>query len=392
MKVLIVGNPQRRDVFVPNFVTRLTGAAKIHVDILFLDPIANMQEVTLPGSVRLFLPRQGALTKYLAGIPKIRLFQKWSNATRLLARMEQYDLCHIHGVDPFYGLVITQLKKHAGQVISSIYGSEFYLCPSKLHKMLMARVYRASDLVSLTNEATRADFVSTFGDRYRNRSQTLRYGLTPLEEIRRIEHVSASECKSRLAINPDTITVMCGYQGNPNNQHFAILSALERVSRELPDNLMLLLPMTYGGTPEYMRQVKQRLIETGLPFKLFEEFVPDREVAYLRKATDIMINLPASDQFSGSMQEHMYAGSVVITGNWLPYSSFDALDILTVKVPTVDEVGAQLLQVIVDLDNYRQKAGRNREAIWQLSSWDESIARWLTVYSNLLSQPIPLSR
>jgi len=108
--------------------------------------------------------------------------------------------------------------------------------------------------------------------------------------------------------------------------------------------------------------------------------MPDREIALIRKASDVFINVQVTDQFSGSMQEHLFAENVVITGDWLPYKTLDERGVFMRKVSSVDDVGRELLHVAHNLDSLRKNCLINPDIIWELSSWEKNIQSWVGLY------------
>jgi glycosyltransferase involved in cell wall biosynthesis len=110
----------------------------------------------------------------------------------------------------------------------------------------------------------------------------------------------------------------------------------------------------------------------------------DREVAFLRLSSDIMIQVQNTDSFSSSMREHLYAGNVVITGDWLPYETLDKKGCFMLKVSDVDLVGEKLVYAINNLDSLKKRCQGNPEIIWELSSWENNIDSWCNLYDEVL--------
>ena len=98
-----------------------------------------------------------------------------------------------------------------------------------------------------------------------------------------------------------------------------------------------------------------------------------------------MINTPISDQLSASMIEHLYAENIVITGNWLPYDIFDQNNIFLSKVSSVDGVGEKLVYVIKNYNKLKKKYKYNKELIYSLCSWENSIKKWKNMYKEVLN-------
>ena len=84
----------------------------------------------------------------------------------------------------------------------------------------------------------------------------------------------------------------------------------------------------------------------------------DEEVYQLRADTDILLYAPVSDAFSASVTQALAAGSVVITGAWLPYKSRKISGFKYHEISNLSDAGSSIQQVI---DNWGDHAGRGRE-------------------------------
>ena len=104
------------------------------------------------------------------------------------------------------------------------------------------------------------------------------------------------------------------------------------------------------------------------------------EIALIRKATDIMIQVQTTDQFSGSMQEHLYAQNVVITGSWLPYKAMKNEGIYFEEIRNIAEITDLLPEIIRNCSTYESKTHQNTEIISNLSRWENNIQAWSKLY------------
>ncbi len=240
-------------------------------------------------------------------------------------------------------------------------------------------LYRISSAITFTNRNTPEEFDRYFHGRYSEKLSVCRFGLAPLSELKNLR-LTKAECRESLGIPNDSFLVTIGYNANIGQQHLGVLKSINDYSSRLPENLYLLLPLTYGGPQNYKSSLKSWLEDSGLRYKLFSKFMPDREIALIRKASDVFINVQVSDQFSGSMQEHLFAENVVITGDWLPCKTLDERGVFMRKVSSVDDVGRELVHVANNLDSLRKDCLKNPDIIWELSSWEKNIQSWVGLY------------
>jgi glycosyltransferase involved in cell wall biosynthesis len=74
-------------------------------------------------------------------------------------------------------------------------------------------------------------------------------------------------------------------------------------------------------------------------------YLPAEEYLALLKGSDIFVNMRKSDQLVASMIEALYTGRIVITGKWLPYSSFIAKKLKIEEINDVSELSYELQEI-----------------------------------------------
>jgi hypothetical protein len=138
--------------------------------------------------------------------------------------------------------------------------------------------------------------------------------------------------------------------------------------------------MTYGNEIKYKELVIDNLNQFPFSQTTFSEYLDDIDNARLRLSSDIMIQLQANDQLSGAMQEHLFAGNVVITGAWLPYKLFRSKGIFFREIQEIANIGDELVYCLNNLDREKQKCIGNDEKIYSMSGWENTISDWVNVY------------
>jgi hypothetical protein len=140
--------------------------------------------------------------------------------------------------------------------------------------------------------------------------------------------------------------------------------------------------MTYGQMENITRhEVKTLLKVTSLNYRVVEDYLPIEELLALRFASDIFIHIQTRDQMASSMLEHLAAGSVVITGKWLPYELLEKLNVYFIQINKVDELKVTLLEVIQHLETHLEKCKKNRAIILNLISWGKNKYPWYEAYN-----------
>jgi hypothetical protein len=213
------------------------------------------------------------------------------------------------------------------------------------------------------------------------RCRIVRFGLRPLDHIERLRREGdRAHHKRAMGILPDRIVVVAGYNASPHQHHAAIIDALRALGAERARGIEVLLPMTMGGNAAYIRGIEARMVASGLSHRLFTRLMTDEEVARLRLATDIMVQVQPTDQLAGAMQEHLAAGCVVLTGSWLPYGVLREAGVRFWTVDAREEVRDALVAAIDELPDRTRQCSGNARCIHDLSSWSVTAAGWSALY------------
>ena len=122
------------------------------------------------------------------------------------------------------------------------------------------------------------------------------------------------------------------------------------------------------------------LNNTSLNSLVLDEFLTPTENACLRKISDILLNLPLSDQFSGSMQETLYAENIVLTGSWLPYEELLNQGIYMHSIDVFNNFSEELILIVKNLNSFKLNTSKNKEIIRTFSHWNITIDCWKDLY------------
>lgn len=377
IRILLVGNGDAQ--FVVHYADWLkrAGGDLYEVDILSFNRIS---ERNLPYYHKVFSYPFG---KTRPGTPAYRL-RRIFNTIRLIFRIlpliNQYDFIHYHYVD-FFSYLISLLVKEKGKSrqIASIWGSDMYRAKG-INRFGLRKLIRRSFRISIANPESRVHFEKLFPEKA-DRVLPLRFGLKPLEYLTGLNR-SREEAKRELGWNPNKRTVVIGYNLQLIQQHLRILDQLARPEMlAWADKIHLVLPITYAGTQSYKEQILNRLKELPFEFTVYQKYLPDEEVALIRLAADVFIQLQTHDQLSGSMQEHLFASSVVITGSWLPYRMLKEEGVWFLEIDRMNELAPMLSNVLENYDDYSARTANCRELIGKLSLWENNIRQWMELYN-----------
>ncbi len=365
-RVLLLGNTRSRYV---QELTRVIRNAGHDVDLL--DFVNNRRVTGSLETVRSIVPTA------IKWIPRVRRLVREHNIRSFLAQ-SRYDICSIQSNSPVYGERYGDLIGAAGRrLVISVWGSDFNKATAK-QRAVQGPLCERADRITFNSESLRRHFAEAYPDIPRDRLVMMFYGSGLLDEIARlrVQSLSDSQIREALGIPVDRVIVAAGHNGVHYQQHLSIIQALQLVRDKLKERVFVVAPMTYGATEEYKSQVRGALRKSGFEFRLFGNRMTERETALLRMCTDIMIHMQTDDSFSAAMQEHLYAGTLVVNGAWLQYESLDALDVYYERVLDFKQLGERMPSYVNRLSDFKARTTGNRDKIWSIGSWETNGPRW----------------
>jgi hypothetical protein len=263
--------------------------------------------------------------------------------------------------------------------VVSLFGSDVYRMTGALKPLqarLLARAFRITAANQDTLEAAREQYGVEPA-----RGVIVRFGLRPLEHIDRLRATGdRAALKRAMGIPEERIVVAAGYNASPHQRHQEIIDALCAIPTDQRGRLFVLVPMTMGGSSDHVARVRGMLAASGFDHRVITDLMTDEEVARLRLATDIMVQVQPTDQLAGAMQEHLYAGSVVITGAWLPYRVLSDAGVRFWTVADRSFLAKELEVCIGELSSREAACAGNDAPIRALSSWSHTGPQWSALY------------
>lgn len=375
--ILLVANGNHQ--FITNYTKWLSKQQenKFQVDILSLTPI---KEINKKYYNRTFNINKNIFINLVYKIEGNRRYYRLYQYKKVFKSLPYYDIIHFHFISVDSYFLVRHVKKYTkSKIILSIWGSDMYRIKPENEDMFFQTCKKA-DHITFTNQKAIEFFQSKYHWQ-KNNLRLCRFGLAPLENLKELK-ATRTEYKIQLNWKLEKLAITIGYNLSRFQQHLEILQQFEdKAIIALKDKIQLVLPMTYGGVPEYKKQLLARL--NDLPFKYFvyDTFLSDEKVAQIRKASDIMIQLQETDQFSGSMQEYLFACNVVVTGSWLPYKTIKDHGARFIEIDKINELVHVLPNIINNYKKYEIQTENNSKAILELSSWEKNIKDWIVLYT-----------
>ncbi|MBO4923251.1 MAG: hypothetical protein J5382_03905 [Bacteroidales bacterium] len=128
----------------------------------------------------------------------------------------------------------------------------------------------------------------------------------------------------QLGIPLGTYVIACGYAGNKEQQHKAMLKAIAENRELLPHGYQVIVQLTYGSDKEILYSELSALAkELDLNVVFLRSFLTIETMVILRNYVDLFIHVQTTDGYNFSLQEYLLAGAQCINGSWLQYPKLE---------------------------------------------------------------------
>lgn len=274
-----------------------------------------------------------------------------------------HDVVSIQAVTPTNSILFSHLKK---PIVSSFWGGEIWENLGKTKRFFQSLLLRQSTLVTVVSETMAKKVKKEFPFISDSKLRLVRYGFLDPEILDNVTKEMLEKFKRNLGIEPREKIVTISYASAPRHRQDLVLDFLEELDKKFLEvnNIKFVLPLTYGD-PEWRNYIAKKVSIHKFKKRIIviNKMLSDEQIATLRKISDIFINIPTQDTFSASMLEHLYAGSIVIVGSWLPYDELFKSNAFIVKVKEFSKkcVLAAIRESIINLNNYKKLTQRNKK-------------------------------
>ncbi len=378
LKVAVIG------MYPENFFNPIAGEIKKNGTSIDLISLSNDSIIDMDGSynnVYKGLTKSMTLSKIGKIIPGLFRRKFWSyffsksslsDKVKMLFYLqffpsfEQYDIINVqYNVIPHP--ILKLFPKHA-KLIASFWGSDIYRLKGKYLEKQKELIDRAN-VVTVHHE----EMKELFDQKYPNFEGEVVQCLIPLEpEL--FGHIDKEKS------TPDKIGVSIGYNTNPSFRHIELINLISNLDEEIKDKIRIIVFTTYGGSEKYTEEVNDALVNSGCDYIVYKDKCSLPELAKRRKDMNILLHIPMSDAFSGTVSEVLYSGNLVIAGSWLPYSSYEKQGVYFEKVNDLEEVENVLIGAIENFDEVKKKCEENPQKVIDTLDYSGNMDKWTSLF------------
>lgn len=309
-----------------------------------------------------------------------RKFKRYRRVRRYVRSLpkDQTAIVHFLSQDCFW--LIPVLASHFDRVVGLAYGSDV-LRRNKSHDFLLRFGLKRLDVVAATNDNVLDELIAGFPFLASRSPQIIRFGLPGFDELLKIEHVSPAQAKTALGYDDDNILISLGYSASPGQRQIELINFF--ASRcDAFGNYVFVVPVQYGSM-EVVSAVVARCAEINSEigrnlFIPLTEFHDIKKLALMRRATDVLIKHTVSDAFSGTVQEVLYAGNLVLAADHLPYRKMPGFGSAIRTYGTLDDAAALIAPDALEVwrNEVMATASETRAQLHEISSWDAALPNW----------------
>lgn len=361
-----------------NMVERMAASMKEHgvlMDVLCMDHLhlVRNSDVRFNWSTRLALSFFKGNGKTLV----TRILRRLFASAMLKSMMKQYDLVDFHVFTLDYLPYMDFCQKRGIPFDITLWGSDIMRAKDKsLERKKWG--FEHCRYIKCTENLHQV-LVEKYSTTFDSKVRYVYWGNSDFEVIDTLPVEKVKAFRDSLLANKEEFVVTCGYNGSEGQNLTTIADAIKALPEELKRRASFLFPMTYGATSEYISKVRQALDAADVHYTIIDNYIPSEEIAAIRLASDVVVNIQQTDAFSGSLQGHLYCGNVLIIGEWLNYVPLDNSNVYYIKT-TVEDIQSHLKTVLTNLSEYKEKCSGNHSKMAGLTSWSAVLPRWAEYY------------
>lgn len=279
------------------------------------------------------------------------------------------------------------LKWRFRRVVGVAFGTDILGRNAKRDRWLRFGLKRL-DAVSATNENVIDRIKADFPELKPEKFSIIRFGLPVFDDLNDLieNKINGEKCRDLLGYRKGRMLVSLGYCASPEQRQLSLINFFLENEEKL-SQFDFVVPIQYGS-PEVAKSVIKACALANKKLKdqrfhTLTDFHDPLISAHMRMATSVLVNHAVSDSFSGSVQEVVYAGNLVLAAKHLPYKKMPgfgtALRHYSSLIEALEMLQPHYFQKWQD-DSVRA-ARKNRLDLAASSSWMAVFPDWVELIS-----------
>lgn len=316
----------------------------------------------------------------------------WKSALMLKGPLSKRlpKVFHYHYIEPANLRYIDYLPKHV-KVVCTFWGSDIFLGEDVWFYYQQQKALKRADRITVSTPEMKRMVVSKYGVGMEEKICHTFFSLSPqlfsfLDTYLNQPKVNTNNFKSRFNVPNGSVVVAIANNGNRRNNHLKIIRALAQLKEDTKQQICLLFHMSYGVPKDgYLDEVRKLVENSGIKYVIVTAFLTDEDLAQMRMVTDIYIHLPETDALSGTAIEYMYAGKILLTGAWLPYSLFHKIGLRFFDVQDFHGITDSIEKILSGRTQLEEEVQKNRDIIGRALHPKSVADEWISLYNMLFN-------
>ena len=295
----------------------------------------------------------------------------------------KYDIVNVHFPKPRLLKVMPWLKRMSKSIVITPWGSDVLRLEDSNAIKRMRRIYGYASCVTCRPDTQLGKAVIEKIKFDPKRMIPLRWGLDYVDYLEEATpSKTPEEAKERFGLSGRYV-ITCGYSTAPSHRHEAIIDAVDSIREELPKNLTLLFPFTYGwGSEQYVQSIKDKCSSLNLDAVFVEEYLGLEDLYTLRMATDMFVHVQTTDAGAACVMQYILCHKKIVHGSWMKYVDLEQYKpLFYFPVDRMEDLGK------VILDAYQSKGIDIPDGVISTimgRGWNKEIKKWDRLFSSMV--------
>lgn len=313
----------------PSHITRFIRNLKLNNSSVQISLLTDRDPSVFPSEVHDSIDEfiKWRFTSRMHRIPLVnRMMNRISSflQMRTLAEERHYDIINIHYPQYFMCYLMGFVRRMAATIVVTPWGSDVLRLKGGIKRRKLAKVFRKADYITVGSNSVIGRTLINEMKVGEEKMHYLVWGSETIDYINdHLSEISTEDAKQKLRFG-NRYVITCGYNAFEEQRHERMIEAIGRIKSQLPQDLILLFPVTYGFSygnrkKEYVEKLKGLCRKHDLTAFFYEEFLSVADLFLLRQATDMFIHIQTTDGGNSSLQEYVLCGKKVVHGSWIHY-------------------------------------------------------------------------
>lgn len=262
--------------------------------------------------------RNKSVRKFIESFLYVKVFAQ-------LSLKNKYGIINIHYPSPRVYHALPWMKRMTKNIVLTPWGSDVMRVEGTAEMLRMRKIYNAATHVMVDPESQLGIEVVT---KFKCKASKILPFIWGLDFVDYIEEkkpkMTVEESKARFGLAGKYV-ITCGYNSRLAQRHEAIIEAIATIKDQLPSNLILLFPFTYGKQPweGYDQVLLKKCAESGLDGVVINDYLDYSELYSLRNATDMFVHVQTTDAASACVMQYILCNKKIVHGSWIKYRDLE---------------------------------------------------------------------